>query len=103
MAGEDALTTALAGLWAKNRDRVLTRANAVLDALDAAAAGQPADLAAAARESHVLAGALGTYGRAGSEVFAEAETAMAASGSGEPEAADLEALARRVREVVAAL
>lgn len=99
----DPLADALAALWATNRGRVLARATAVLRELEAAASGRAADLELAAREAHVLAGALGTYGQAGSAVFAEVEGALTSSGSAAPEEVALGALADRVRQIVAAL
>lgn len=93
---DDPLAAALEALWSKNRDRVLERAHTVLLALESGS-----DLEIAAREAHVLAGALGTYGRGGSAVFAEVEAALAADAS--PGAADRGALAHRVRDVITAL
>ncbi|MGQ0843964.1 MAG: hypothetical protein ACT4QF_07490 [Sporichthyaceae bacterium] len=101
--GEDALAAALAGLWAKNRPLVLERAQTVLRELELASTGQPADLSLAAREAHVLAGALGTYGREGSEVFSEVEQTVVSSSSAAPEETALGVLAHRVRATIAEL
>lgn len=95
---EDALAAALDRLWQANRATLLARGEVVLAALEAVAADLPADRAAAARDAHVLAGALGTYGRPGSELFAEAERVLA-----DGAATATPTLAERVRGALRAL
>ncbi len=97
MSPVDPLAAALDRLWSANRATILARGEIVLAALEAGAAAEPPVCQAAAREAHVLAGALGTYGRPGSELFAEVERALA-----EP-VADSAELASRVREALRAL
>jgi HPt (histidine-containing phosphotransfer) domain-containing protein len=95
----DDLAAAMDRLWTANRPKMLARGQAVLAALEDAAAGRPVDRTAAAREAHTLAGALGTYGRPGSALFAEIERVLDphddAAGC-EPEG-DLASCAERVR------
>lgn len=102
----DDLAAALDGLWLANRDKMLARGAAVLAALEDAAAGRPVDLGTAARGAHALAGALGTYGRPGSALFAEIERVLdgdeGATCGDEPEA-DLASCAERVRRALAEL
>jgi hypothetical protein len=91
---EDALAAAMATLWDKNRDTVVARAVAVHRALL-----DGVGLDEAAREAHVLAGALGTYGRPGSALFAEVERVL----DGDEAEADLPALAARVSRAISQL
>ena len=87
-------------LWTANRPKILARAATVLAALEDAAAGRPYDREAAAREAHTLAGALGTYGRPGSALFAEVERVLAGESDGcEPESDPL-SCAERVRRAL---
>ncbi len=58
-------------VWQRQRPRVLGRLEVVVGALRAGVADQEA-----AREAHVLAGALGTYGRPGSSLLRRAELAL---------------------------
>lgn len=83
-------------MWVKHRDRVLARLTALEESLDALARGEQVDRAAAAREAHVLAGGLGTYGRPGSELMSRVELALAVR-----DEAEWPALAGAVRDVVA--
>ena len=102
----DDFTAALDELWNANRTRMLARGQTVLTALEDAAAGRPFDRATAAREAHALAGALGSYGRPGSALFAEVERVLDGEegAGGEPELeADLSSCADRVRRALAAL
>lgn len=84
----DPLAAALDRLWQTNGPELRARAERVLAALT----GEPSDREGAVRDAHVLAGALGTYGRPGSEVFAAAEVALT---GGDP-AAELVDDVRRV-------
>ena len=105
----DDLAAALDQLWKANRGKMIARAEGVLTALEDAAAGLPVDRAAAAREAHALAGALGAYGRPGSALFAEIERVLdGVEGAGctdEPQEleADLASCAERVRQALAEL
>lgn len=98
MAPEDPLTAALDRLWQRNGPELRARAGRVLAALEAAGAGDGADRSAAAREAHVLAGALGTYGRPGSALFAAAEQLLADGAAQDPAA--LLSLSEQVRLVL---
>lgn len=94
------LAEALNRLWTANRPKILARGATVVAALEDAAAGRPFDRDAAIREAHTLAGALGTYGRPGSALFAEVERVLAEE-SAEPELeADLASCAARVRQAL---
>lgn len=91
--GPDPLAVALDRLWRKNRPELLARAARVEAALIDGVADP-----IAAEDAHVLAGALGTYGRPGSALFATAEDLLTV---GDP-AARTE-LAAAVRTVLAQL
>jgi hypothetical protein len=94
------LADALERLWAVNRPNILARAAAVLAALEDAAAERPFDREVAAREAHTLAGALGTYGRPGSALFAEVERILAGEAAGGEPEADPRSCAERVRRAI---
>ena len=85
-------------MWAKHRTRVLGRLEIVCSALEDLAARRQPDRDPAAHEAHILAGALGMYGRPGSELLREVELALK-----EPGDADWSQLASRVRDVAAEL
>lgn len=93
----DPLAQVVEQVWQRNRERVLARLARTEVALRDLAGGVPAD-AGAAQDAHVLAGALGTYGRPGSELLKLAELAL--SGRGE---ADPLALADEVRRLTEGL
>ena len=92
----DAMSAILEQAWHRQHARVLGRLGRVALALDELAAGRAAD-ASATGEAHVLAGALGTYGRPGSPLLREAEVCLSGDGG------DPAALARRVRALTAEL
>jgi diguanylate cyclase (GGDEF)-like protein len=105
-AGTSALSSAVAGVWARYRDQVLAR----VDVLEAAALGLlegRLDRDArreAEREAHKLAGSVGTFGFAeGSRLAREAETMLAGPGAlGQAEALRLADLAVALRRVLSA-
>lgn len=72
----DPLAAALDRLWRTNGPELRARAERVRAALTDSG-GATGDQAGAVRDAHVLAGALGTYGRPGSELFATAEALLA--------------------------
>lgn len=74
-------------VWQRQRPQVEERLHRVVSALRAGAVDPQA-----AVEAHKLAGALGTYGRPGSELAGRAERALRGEGSGEGLAAALLAL-----------
>ena len=94
----DPLAAALDRLWRTNGPELRARAERVLAAL----ADPGGDRADAVRDAHVLAGALGTYGRAGSELFAAAEALLEREPAGD-HAAACRALADDVRRLLSDL
>lgn len=70
MSGSD-LGALVEAVWLRQRPRVEARLHAVVAALRTGAADE-----GAAHEAHRLAGALGTYGRPGSDLAREAERAL---------------------------
>lgn len=82
-------------LWISNRPRMQRRFLDVLEVLDALACEDEADVQLGARDAHVLAGALGTYGRPGSDLMKYVEQSLAAP----VEAAVASELADRVRQL----
>ncbi len=94
----DPLAAALDRLWQRNGPELRVRAERVLAAL-AAPDGSGADRAAAVSDAHVLAGALGTYGRPGSELFATAEALLGGEVGGAPGGAERAARAQLADDV----
>lgn len=103
--GASALSSAVAGVWAKYRDQVLAR----VDVLEAAALGllegrlDRDGRREAEREAHKLAGSVGTFGFAeGSRLAREAETLLAGPAApGQAEALRLADLAVALRRELA--
>lgn len=75
----DPLAAALDRLWQTNGPELRARAERVLSALSSPEAVAGEDVV---RDAHVLAGALGTYGRPGSELFTMAEGLLEAGRDG---------------------
>lgn len=63
-------------LWAANEARSRARLVDVLVVLDAVASGDQADLELGISQAHILAGALGSFGRPGSDLLKEVEQAL---------------------------
>lgn len=97
----DPLAAALDRLWRTNGPELRARAERVLSALSSPEL-EALDRADAVRDAHVLAGALGTYGRPGSELFAAAEALLDGGPEGAEPAARV-ALAADVRRLLAEL
>ena len=74
----DPLAAIVEAMWCAQRDRIVARLLRVVNALEAGVADPTS-----ASDAHRLAGALGTYGRPGSELSREAERALL-SGQVEP-------------------
>jgi HPt (histidine-containing phosphotransfer) domain-containing protein len=83
-APDEALAGALAAIWTRHRELMFTRLTAIESALSAAAAGNlgEEERAAAQRDAHKLAGALGTFGlHEGTTHARHIELALAAAGA----------------------
>lgn len=93
---EDAMAAILERAWERNHERVLGRLDRVALALEQLAGGSGGDTSAT-NEAHVLAGALGTYGRPGSPLLREAELCLSGEGG------DAAAIAVGVRALAAEL
>jgi hypothetical protein len=79
----DPVADVVEAMWQRNRARLLARLDRVEAALRAQSPAAPVDTAAA-EDAHVLAGALGTYGRPGSELLKQVELALARRSEHDP-------------------
>ena len=93
----DVLRAALAGLWAQNVHHALARVEALEAYARLLRTGDDAETRRAAEwDAHKLAGALGSYGRAGSDVAAQLEQQL----RDEPDPDRVDALVASLRRAV---
>ena len=94
---DDALRAALAGLWSQNVHLAVARVEALeAYAVLLRAGDDPASRRTAEWDAHKLAGALGSYGRSGSDVAAALEEQL----RGQPDPERVDGLVAELRRAV---